>query len=222
MVLVGANLPHCWKTISEQPNKVQCITIQWERELLESWLSRDEFIHIRELIKSSSRGIHFSRTVTTEVHQLITEMLDQRPFDKFLSLLEVLNYLAQDMPYTFLASHDFLNDASEEESERINMVYNYVREHYARQIRLDEVAQIVSLSKEAFCRFFKKTTNKPFFVFLNEYKINLATKMLIDTDQSISQIAYSIGYNNLTFFYRQFQKFKNTSPSEFRKLYRNI
>lgn len=78
------------------------------------------------------------------------------------------------------------------------------------------------MSKESFCRFFKKTFRKSFFEFINEYKISMASKMLIATDLSTSEIGYKVGYNNLSFFNRQFQKFVNMSPSKYRKMYRDI
>lgn len=78
------------------------------------------------------------------------------------------------------------------------------------------------MSNDTFSRFFKKTFNTSFFSFLNEYKVSMVCKMLINEDLSISEIAYKVGYNNLTFFYRQFQKHMGMSPSKYRKAYQRI
>ncbi|WP_089379777.1 helix-turn-helix domain-containing protein [Lutibacter agarilyticus] len=61
--------------------------------------------------------------------------------------------------------------------------------------------------------------NKSFFTFVNEYRINLACKYLIETNKQVSQIAYDCGYESLPFFYRQFQKFMGCSPLVFKKMY---
>jgi AraC-like DNA-binding protein len=76
------------------------------------------------------------------------------------------------------------------------------------------------MSEEAFSRFFSKMMNKPFFTFLNEYRINAACQLLIETDQPVSEVATASGFETLPFFYRQFSKFKKLSPKKFRDQFR--
>jgi len=121
-----------------------------------------------------------------------------------------------------LAGEGFMTNLTVKESERVNLIYNYVKENYNRQISLDDVSKKITMNKESFCRFFKKTFRKSFFEFINEYKISMATKMLINTDLTASEIGYEVGYNNLSFFNRQFNKFVKMSPSKYRKMYRDI
>jgi transcriptional regulator GlxA family with amidase domain len=73
------------------------------------------------------------------------------------------------------------------------------------------------MSEQSFSRFFSKMMGRPFFTFLNEYRINIASRMLIDTDLSVAQIGFTCGYESLPFFHKQFSKFKNESPQKFRK-----
>jgi AraC-like DNA-binding protein len=75
------------------------------------------------------------------------------------------------------------------------------------------------MNKAAFCRYFKKITNKTYFEFLNEIRIGYACKMLIeDKNQNITDIAYSSGFNNMSNFNRQFKLIKGKSPSTYLKL----
>ena len=222
LVLVGANLPHCWKTIGEQTENVQCVIIQWDEELLGEWLSKPEITHIRSLLKLSLRGIKFHSNKAQELENKLLKLVEQEPFERLMSLLWILQELATTDEYELLAGRGFTHNLSKGESERINTLYNFIKENFKEQITLKEAADRVSMSRESFCRFFKKTFNKTFFEFVNEYKVNLACKMLIDTDLSVSEIAYSTGYNNLAFFYRQFNKFMEMSPSEYRKEYQRI
>jgi YesN/AraC family two-component response regulator len=60
---------------------------------------------------------------------------------------------------------------------------------------------------------------KSFFEFLNEYKINRACKLLIETDKQISEICYAAGFESIPFFYRQFKKFKCCQPKSYRVNY---
>lgn len=222
LVLVGANLPHCWKTVGEQTENVQCVIVQWDEDLLGDWLNKPELAHIRGLLRLSLRGVKFQRDKALELENKLVELVEQEPFERLHSLLWVLQELATTDEYQLLAGPGFANCLSLQESERINTLYNFVKENSKTQITLQEAADQVSMGRESFCRFFKKTFNKSFFEFVNEYKINLASKMLIDTDLSISEIGYGTGYNNLSFFYRQFNKFMNMSPSKYRKEYQRI
>lgn len=222
LVLVGANLPHCWKTSGTQTEQVKCVIVQWDEGFLGNWSSKPEIAHIRNLLKLSLRGIKFHGNKVQKLENKILNLTEQEPFERLLSLLSVLQELATTDEYELLAGPGFTHTLSVQESERINTLYNFVKENIRKQITLKEAANQVSMSRESFCRFFKKTFNKSFFEFVNEYKINLASKMLIDTDCSISEIGYNTGYNNLSFFYRQFNKFMCMSPSHYRKEYQRI
>ncbi|MEJ0031841.1 MAG: helix-turn-helix domain-containing protein [Bacteroidota bacterium] len=72
------------------------------------------------------------------------------------------------------------------------------------------------MSEEAFSRFFSKVMNKPFFTFLNEYRINAACQLLIETDKPVADVATEAGFETLPFFYRQFSKFKKSTPKKYR------
>ncbi|MEC7004674.1 MAG: helix-turn-helix transcriptional regulator, partial [Bacteroidota bacterium] len=69
------------------------------------------------------------------------------------------------------------------------------------------------------CRFFKENTGSSAFSFLREYRINKACQLLINTDQKISQICYSTGFNSVSTFNRIFKIVKGLSASEFRIRY---
>ena len=222
LVLVGSNLPHCWKTIGEQKEEVRCIIVQWDEEMLEDWLEKKEFQHIKQLLALASRGIRFDFETALKVERKLLSLIDLPPFERLLSFLQILQELALNANYHFLAGEGFTTNLTIKESERVNLIYNYVKEYYNQQISLDDVSKKIAMNKESFCRFFKKTFRKSFFEFINEYKISMATKMLINTDLTASEIGYEVGYNNLSFFNRQFNKFVKMSPSKYRKMYRNI
>jgi len=75
------------------------------------------------------------------------------------------------------------------------------------------------MSEQAFSRFFTKMMGRSFITFLNEYRINIAARLLLDTDDSVSQIGYACGYESLPFFHKQFIKFRGSSPLAYRKKY---
>ncbi|MDN5211801.1 AraC family transcriptional regulator [Fulvivirgaceae bacterium BMA12] len=220
LVLLGADLPHCWKNTGGSAGDASSIVIQWKENFLgEGWLQNPEFAAVNNLLTLASRGIKFGVKLTTEVEEMLFAILKESGFKRLIFLLEILNHLAVSSDYTLLSGDNFIANLNLEANDRINKVYNFVRENYGRKITLQEVASLVAMSEEAFCRFFKKTLNKSFFTFLNEYKVNLACKLLVETNYQVTRIAYECGYESLPYFYRQFQKFVHCSPASYKKEY---
>ena len=107
------------------------------------------------------------------------------------------------------------------DNERINKVYQYIkaRSHYRDKITLADIGEELGMSGEYFSRFFSKTMKKSFFEFLNEYKINVACRLLIETDMQVAEICYACGCESSTFFYWQFKQFKQLPLQEYRSQY---
>jgi AraC-like DNA-binding protein len=90
--------------------------------------------------------------------------------------------------------------------------------HFNSEITLDGISEVANMTKNAFCKYFKKRTNKTYFTFLNELRIEQACKLLgSNKELSIAVIAEQTGFNNLSNFNRQFQAIKHQSPSEFKR-----
>jgi AraC-like DNA-binding protein len=106
---------------------------------------------------------------------------------------------------------------SERDGNRMDQVIQLMLQERHRPISLQEVAEKANMSKEAFCRFFKLRTRKTFTQYLQQLRINEAQKLLIETDLSISTIAFQVGFENLSYFNRAFKSILGITPREFRK-----
>jgi transcriptional regulator GlxA family with amidase domain len=84
---------------------------------------------------------------------------------------------------------------------------------------LQEVAKLTSMTAVSFSRFFKMRTGITFIDSLLELRLGHASRLLIDTTLSISEIAYNCGFNNISNFNRLFKKKKGCTPKEFRENY---
>ena len=105
---------------------------------------------------------------------------------------------------------------SDYEGMRISNIYNYIMQHYNRDITLEEVSEAAYMTPQAFCRYFKKHTRVTFITFLNEIRINEACKRLIDGSyESVSSVAYDCGFNSITNFNRVFKSTTGKSPREY-------
>ncbi len=222
-VLLGGNLPHCWKDTNNNNTSVKSIVFQWNDAILgDKWLDKNEFYNIKKLLNSASQGVNFDKKTAKKYKNTLLEIIVKNGIDKLFSFINLLDSLSKTNNNQLLTSVNFSANLNLKTNYRIDKVQEFLFKNYNKKIRLDDVSNLVSMSNEAFCRFFKKNLHKSFFTFVNEYRITLATKMLIETNKQISQIAYDCGYESLPFFYKQFQKFMNCSPKKFKTMHSGI
>lgn len=221
LVLLGPNLPHCWKNTPDSVGPASSIVVQWPAEFMGSgWLNVEEFKSIRRLLQLATQGVRFNQEVSAGVLPMLAAMLDMQPFPRLMKFLEILELLAAVKSIHLLCEQGFTHPLNYEDNQRINTVYNYIREHYAERITLAMLAGLVHMSEESFSRFFSRTMQKPLFTFLNEYRINMASKMLIETDMQVAEISFACGYESPPFFFRQFRKFGGITPAAYRNQFR--
>lgn len=217
LVLLGSNLPHAWNTMIEQDQPVTAIVVYLKEDFFTSnWMQSVEFEGIRNLSLLMNKGMKISKAIATALKPKFFELLNASPFEKLMILLQVLEYLSHNYEYSFLCEQEFACDFDDIDKKRINGVYDFIQKNFQNQISLADIASKLNMSEEYFSRYFSKTMKKPFFEFLNEYKINRACKMLIETDKQISEICYASGFESIPFFYRQFKKFKDCQPKTYR------
>lgn len=220
LVLVGNNLPHGWFTHQCETKNIVEITIQFHRDLLdEKFLRRNQLSFIRALLERSSKGISFSRE-TKEAFRLRLEQLSQKSgFDSVLELISILHDLSISRNMRTLSTGSFTSDKVNYYSRRIEKAFEYMQTYYDKDIALTDLAKVVNMPEVSFSRFIKKRTGKTFVESLNEIRLGHATRMLIDTTQTISEISYKCGFNNLSYFNRVFKREKGSTPKEFRQNY---
>ena len=99
----------------------------------------------------------------------------------------------------------------------MNLVYDHVMKNFARQIPLAELAALVHMTPSSFSRYFTARNNKTVSDFMKEVRIAQACKRLADTDEMISEISYTCGFNTFSNFNVQFRELVGCRPSEYRK-----
>ena len=100
---------------------------------------------------------------------------------------------------------------------KLKKVLSFLRENYESQLSLTDIAKAADMSPKYFCYFFKEKTGKTPVEYLNGYRIEKASQMLLNSDQSVTEIAFSCGFNDLSYFIRTFKAQKGISPAKFRK-----
>ncbi|MFY0607624.1 MAG: AraC family transcriptional regulator [Cyclobacteriaceae bacterium] len=219
LVLLGSNLPHCWKNESDHTDQSRSIVIQWRREVISQL---PVFSQINVLLENAQRGLYIRSEKKEQIIELMHQVVAKSDLEQYLTFVELLQLIATEVRPEYVAGASYSIDLNNKTTNRLDKIQSYVHDHYKEKIKLLDVANQLHMSEQAFSRFFSKTMKKPFFEFVNEYRVNIASRVILETDRQMAEIAYQCGYESLPFFYKQFKKFKGYTPLEFRKMYRRI
>ena len=222
LCLIGnASLEHAWMNFHCESKEIHEITIQFHKDLfLESLLNKKQFHTVAVMLENAKKGMLFSRPVIEKVKDRL-DLLNkkQNGFYSVLELLTILYELSNDENSRILCSSTFNKQDDSSESRRIQKVITYLNCNYHKEIRLLDVAKYVNMSEVSFSRFMKKRTGKNYIDYLNDLRLGIASRILIDSSKTIAEISFECGYNNLSNFNRIFKKRKGFTPKEFRENY---
>jgi transcriptional regulator GlxA family with amidase domain len=135
-----------------------------------------------------------------------------------MALINILHDLSTSRNIRTLSKTGFNSDSQLNfNSRRIEKAFEYMNKNYDKPIALNDIAKLVSMTEVSFSRFIKKRTGITFIDSLNEIRLGHASRILIDTTNSIAEVSYSCGFNNISNFNRLFKKKKGCTPKEFRE-----
>lgn len=219
IVMIGKNVPHLWYSDEKDKNSLsEVIFILFNTEVFgETFWQLPETKNITRLINKSLRGVKLAGETRNKVSKLMETIASSSGFNRISLLLSILESISEGGEYQYLASPIVQNSISENDSDKLNRVYQYVLDNYQQSITLGTVSAIANLSVPSFCRYFKKRTNKTFIRLLNEIRIALACRSLIEDDKPVSEICFESGYNNVSFFIKQFKEITGFTPGDFKR-----
>jgi len=220
LVLVGSNLQHAWFTHKCESKEIKEVTIQFHKDLFdEKLLRRNQLSFILNMLEKSSRAILFSKETTRQLAPRILGLDQKQGFDSILELMSILHDLSISRNMRILSDASFSNTAEPHNynSRRIEKIMEYINKNFDKSVTLKEVARLVNMTEVSFSRFFKQRTGNTFIDNLTEIRLGNASRLLIDTTQSVAEVAYHCGFNNISNFNRIFKKKKNCTPKAFRE-----
>lgn len=164
-----------------------------------------------------------------KIHAQVKELLDQinAEYEENNPLAEVSIYAKLLQIFVLVGSNytdnmdrfDVGNHKQKEYTEKFISICNYINDHCAEDLTLDDIAKIAGFSKFHFTRLFKQFTNITFYKYLNQKRIAQAELLLSDPEVSITEVAIHSGFSSLSAFIRMFKLIKQCTPTEFRNMY---
>jgi len=222
LLMIGPFLPHYTFIDPQLPGQVKYSIQMREGFPGVSMLMIPEMQPVKKLLERAVYGISFSRKTKSMVEKKIEKLMEYDSLEQFVYFLDILKDLALAEDYQILNTAEFQVEIIPQDYERLNGIFNFVRENFKRQISLDEAADKASMTGPSFARYFKKVTGKTFTHFVNEYRLVHASKLLAETASSITDVCFESGFNNFSHFNKQFREYSGKSPSEYRKEMKQI
>uniref|UniRef100_UPI004047DF25 AraC family transcriptional regulator n=3 Tax=Algoriphagus sp. TaxID=1872435 RepID=UPI004047DF25 len=216
---LGENAPHVFRSdgiyFEGKANlSVAGNTVFFDFEAIKNGLLNLDELHALNRFRDFA-GLCFQVQGTTaqQIQEVLQSFKIREGLQRFQAALALLNLLEQaGEELQQLNSGGRLLGLSEKDGSRMDRVMQYVLAHRFQKITLGEVAAEANLTKEAFCRFFKLRTRKTFTDYLLHLRINEAQQLLQETELGISEIAYRVGFENLSYFNRSFKRIAGKTP----------
>lgn len=213
LVLIGPDTLHGYRWDDHAFGDVA--VIQFSRQSI-TWqmFSKDVLAPIGEMLSKTRAGIRFSQKTAQELEEKIIRLHEASGLESALLFIEILYSLACAEDYKVLSVSSYKEPSHK--SDRINRILNFIETNYMNKISLTDIADLVAMSPVSVSRYFKHKTKRTFGEYLTECRIGHAINRMLKSDEYISDICYSCGFNSITNFNRVFKRQMGMSPREYR------
>jgi AraC-like DNA-binding protein len=215
LVLIGSNVPHYWHQHGESAG----LSLQWEFPMEHGiWSFGEAVAPLRTLAAKAQRALHLRGETARAAAAMMAELQHLSGLPRLVLFLKLLAALAvaPDGEMRPLAARPFALDGTAEQQDAIQRAVSYILAHYREPVRLEALHSLTGMSRATFARQFSRHAGKPFSTFLNQVRLQAVCRALRETAEPISAIAFSHGFNQLSFFNRLFRREFGCNPGAFR------
>lgn len=222
--LLGSGFAHCFhndKSFIQSGETAHAIVTFFKEDFLgKDFFNKGELVKIKDLLNKSGYGIKITDSkeqIKSAFHKLTTS----KGMDALIILLDLLNKVANTPKENLyiINSSTIKPSLNFNDSGKLDTVVKYVVENFKNHLDNKEAASLACLNEAAFCRYFKRRTEKTFSQFVNYVRISHATSLLLKEEMSIANICFECGFNNISYFNRQFKEIIGQTPLEYRKAF---
>jgi AraC-like DNA-binding protein len=217
VLVIGSNLPHVFKSnVASKETSFMISLFFTEVSFGRDFFHLDDFKELTSFFKKSLFGCKLLSN-EQKIQKLFLALQKASNLKRFIVFFEILKLIKSSKTKPLA---DFVSPKkyTDNEGKRMRNIMDYTIRHFNTDITLQKISSTANISPNAFCRYFKQRTNKTYFSFLNELRVDHACKLLVGNKElSISEIAFESGFQNLSNFNRKFKEVKKTTPSSYRK-----
>lgn len=222
LVLIGANVPHWYynhAAESRGDDWARSVVVQFRPDFLgEAFLHAAEIAPVRRLLDRAQRGLVITGDMQKQVTRRLVDLLALDGCARLVGLVEILHAVAEaGHEVQELGTGAAVARFGSHDANRLDKVFRYIREHFADEVRLDQVAAVAGMTPSSFSRFFRQKVGRTFQMAVIQVRAMEACQQLMTSDASITEICYACGFNNLSNFNRRFKHLTGVTPKAFRR-----
>ena len=226
LVLLGPNLPHSyrsWPADSKGSRRHRAIVIQFRRECFgDRFFELPEMRPIAQMFQRSAVGLAFGETETGKrVVTRLRKLPSQSPTERMISLLSALLELAGESGTSTISTQTLLPLCRVQDERRIDRICSHLHERFDKELDFPKLARTVHMSQEALCRFFRRATGRTMTTYVNQLRVGAAAQLLMNSDLSVLEIGFRVGFGNYSNFNRQFKSIRGVTPLTVRREFRS-
>ena len=205
--VIGSNLPHVFKSIADDEDAHMLTVFFTDNTFGVGFFDLPYFKDLQSFFKYAASGFKVLSNKNQITQQLLALQTEHK-LKRFTIFLELLEQLSN-------ASTKTLNS---NEGERLQEIFDFVFKNFQQPILLNDISKMAYMTPNAFCRFFKQRTNKTFFQFLIELRVEHACQLLNSKKElNINMISDLSGFNSISNFNKKFKKIKGLTPTQYQK-----
>lgn len=212
--IIGGNLPHLFRSIPEEKDAHMVSIFFTEETFGKDFFNIPDVKEVMTFFQQAKNGFKvIAQEQKVMKHLLLVAAQENiQRFISFLKLLDLLNTVEKKPLTKFISPKSLTLN----EGERLQVIFDYIFKNFHNAIQLVEIADMAYMTPTAFCRFFKQRTNKTFFQFLIELRVEHACQLLgSDQDYKINEVSDLCGFNSISNFNRKFKSIKGQTPSAY-------
>ncbi len=222
LVLLGPNVPHSWRSGPVKTQRAEthrAVVVQFRPDFLGGPLFElEEMAAVSRLLRRASNGLAFGHTeIGRRIARSVAKLPAQPPGRRLATLLSVLVELAEEENGRVLSTLKVKPICRVADQHRIDEICLFLNDNFREEIEFAKLAKRFHMDQASLCRFFKRATGRTMTAYLNELRVGAAAQLLINTNHSILDIGFQVGFGNYSNFNRQFKRIKGFGPRTLRR-----
>ena len=131
-------------------------------------------------------------------------------------ILKIISILASENQ--FIMTSDVQKSQKDYKTKLLKESLTHIHNHFHENISSKNLAKELNMSTQYYCRFFKNLTGKTPMDYVNQYRVNEASKILQNEVLPITEVCFRVGFENTSYFIKKFKEYKGCTPFQFKKI----
>ena len=217
VALIPPSMLHRWEYTpdsADEEGHVRYLMVAFSHSLVERCMQ--VFPELRNHLKNITfpvNALKFGSESSRTIRRILSRMNNLDELGRLCEMFRLLPVIFKSSDHTFVGRPMRI----ERDVRRMQQICSYVMAHYVHTISLDDIAAEVGMNRSAFCSYFKRCKGITFSQYVTQYRLNTACKLLKHSQKQVSEICFTVGFNDLPHFVRVFTNNRVVSPSRYRK-----